>query len=320
MDYSDDEIKQIFEQWPYEFSKIRPEISICGSPERCIFRLVIEDVSGNKFVLENISKGQLEHKQKIIDTLKYLDKKGLKGVHTYLLVKGDKYIVKNKGKYWQMMPFIDGISLPRPEFINDSWRGDVLANFLVNLRSTSQDIPFFNKEEVFSLPDYITVILGQVRKNRIELIAKLAPYVDHLKDSLFNSYDKLPVSFQHGDYHPINIIWGEDKINSVIDWEFLGYKPEAYDAANLIGCIGFEHPDGLFDELVMTFISTLRKNGSLSDMSLETLSDLILATRFAWVSEWLRKKDEEMLKLELVYMNILMTKKEFIINKWLNIE
>ena len=43
----------------------------------------------------------------------------------------------------------------------------------------------------------------------------------------------------------------------------------------------------------------------LSKFSLNYLTDFVLALRFAWLSEWLRKDDEEMLELELVYWEIL---------------
>ena len=34
-------------------------------------------------------------------------------------------------------------------------------------------------------------------------------------------------------------------LRALIDWEFAGARPRLYDAANCIGCAGFEHPSGL---------------------------------------------------------------------------
>ena len=53
-----------------------------------------------------------------------------------------------------------------------------------------------------------------------------------------SAYEKMPVAFCHGDYHPLNIIWSVDDIQYVIDWEFSGYKKTIYYVPNLIGCVG----------------------------------------------------------------------------------
>lgn len=44
----------------------------------------------------------------------------------------------------------------------------------------------------------------------------------------------------------------------------------------------------------------------LSVAGWQTLPDLTLAIRFAWLSEWLRKSDTEMVSLELTYIYLLM--------------
>ena len=44
--------------------------------------------------------------------------------------------------------------------------------------------------------------------------------------------------------------------------------------------------------------------------------DFIVALRFAWLSEWLRKSDKDMIKLEQVYMLLLIENKEKLMHSW----
>jgi homoserine kinase type II len=127
----------------------------------------------------------------------------------------------------------------------------------------------------------------------------------------------MPVAFCHGDYHPMNVIWSADDIKCVIDWEFSGYKREIYDAANLIGCIGVEDPRSLTGELVKSFISDMKIARIISKISWKYLVEFIVALRFAWLSEWLRRKDTEMISLELDYMRVLIDNKNILQKTWL---
>ena len=113
------------------------------------------------------------------------------------------------------------------------------------------------------------------------------------------------MAFCHGDYHPLNIIWGAGRIRAVIDWEFMGRKPALYDIANLISCVGFEDPEALLDDLVLSFLQEVRAGGLLCPRSEAVLLDYVLGLRMAWLSEWLRKDDTQMVAMELDYMELL---------------
>jgi homoserine kinase type II len=103
----------------------------------------------------------------------------------------------------------------------------------------------------------------------------------------------------------------------VIDWEFSGYKNELYDAANLIGCVGVEDPQSLTGGLVKSFIADMKSAKIISNISWEYLVEFIVALRFAWLSEWLRQKDSEMIRLELDYMQLLIENKNSLQKVWL---
>jgi homoserine kinase type II len=44
--------------------------------------------------------------------------------------------------------------------------------------------------------------------------------------------------------------------------------------------------------------------------------EFVIAARFAWLAEWLRKRDGEMVNLELVYLKLLMDHAEMIRKTW----
>ena len=73
----------------------------------------------------------------------------------------------------------------------------------------------------------------------------------------------------------------------------------------MVSCLGIEDPECLVTGAVVDFIRTLKRSGAYDEKSFEHLPALVIAMRFAWVSEWLRKKDEEMLRLEFDYFDLL---------------
>jgi homoserine kinase type II len=156
----------------------------------------------------------------------------------------------------------------------------------------------------------------KLSRHNPELIKPLTPILTHLKQSFFEIHNTLPVALCHGDYHPLNIIWNSDGILAVIDWEFFGLKPEAYDVANMLGCLGMENPDSLSGGMAIEFLDELRAAGFMSPKSLQSLPELVLALRFAWLSEWLRKRDTQMIDLELTYMYLLMDNREKLKKIW----
>jgi homoserine kinase type II len=139
---------------------------------------------------------------------------------------------------------------------------------------------------------------------------------EHLRGGFFEKYEKLPTAFCHGDYHPLNIIWSENGIASVIDWEFCGQKIELYDVANMVSCLGMENPNTLKKQIVIDFISKLKESKVFENESWENFVDLVLAIRFAWLSEWLRFKDANMIQLEIDYMQLLLENRNFLKQLW----
>ncbi len=306
--------------WGIDLLGARPDIPICGSPERCIDRLVIEDISGELFIVEQLAPENIPRKQRIAETLFRLRQSGIETVFPYLPVKGKdgevEFIVPLSQGTWQVAPYVPGIALKRPDYVNDGWRGVALAAFLAELYEKTPALPGLRSEPPFSLTEFIENLMGRLAQHDPEVYAKTAPVHAYLKESFFPAHDSMPLRFCHGDFHPLNIVWTCIGIAAVIDWEFMGYKRELYDIANLIGCVGMENPSSLTRELVMTLLRELYRNGLLNRGDCDRLFDFVLAQRFAWLSEWLYKSDMEMVDLECVYIQLLYDRRSTLRNVW----
>jgi homoserine kinase type II len=314
--YGDEVLREIAAFWGVSFRKPLPHLMPEGSPERTVFRIVIEDESARRFVLEQIPPSSFHAKMKIIKTLEFFSTRSLARVVPYLADAQGEFIKTYKEGFWQIVPFSPGVALERSTYLYEAWRADVLAGFLVGLREKSQGIPFFAYDEVFSIKKYVHTLTAQIQRREPKIFPAVKAVVAFLERDFMNAYDTLPVAFCHGDYHPLNIVWAKDDIQAVIDWEFSGMKPEIYDAANMIGCLGMEHPSSLTADLVVNFTGKLKEAGIFSPVSWEYLVEFVVAMRFAWLSEWLRKDDREMIALELDYMELLINNRDDLRAAW----
>ncbi len=297
--------RELAERWGISFSRIRPDLIPAGSPERTVSRMVIADKREELFILEQIAPRARRIKVRIFRTLEWLAGRGMPGIVPYLSGCDGQPIQEFRGGLWQLAPFVRGVVLDRERYLHEKWRADVLARFLIDLREQSQDLPFFSDEEPFSLKTYISILVRQIEKHRAEILARVRKITGFLERDFMDLHDEMPVGFCHGDYHPLNVVWGRNDLKAVIDWEFAGMKPEIYDVANMVGCLGMEHPSSLVGDLTVSFIRTIRDADVFDPVSWGRLPEFTVALRFAWLSEWLRKEDVEMIALELDYMDLL---------------
>lgn len=114
----------------------------------------------------------------------------------------------------------------------------------------------------------------------------------------------------------MNVIWAESGLRSVLDWEFMGYKPEMFDVANMVGCAGMEYPESLLRGLVPAMLSRLREAGIFAEQSWQWFADYLLALRFAWMREWVMREEEDVINLELDLMFLLLDNREAIHKAW----
>ncbi len=257
--FSRDHLKTLAALWNVDLKKRHRNIPIQGSPERSAFRVVLEDNAGRFFVLEQIASKSLEHKKEIASALELLANAKLKRIHPYLADKNGNHVIKHKNYFWQISPFVKGEELDREKYIFEKWRGHALASFLIDLRRKSRALLPVVSCNMFSLKNYIHKLVREINFYNKDIRQEINNIGGFMEKDFMSVYELLPVAFCHGDYHPLNIIWSNDDIQYVIDWEFCGLKSELYDVANLIGCIGVENPQSLMGDLVKSFITDLRK-------------------------------------------------------------
>ncbi len=309
-------LEGIVGSWGVVLKRTRSQLMPVGSPERTLFRMVVEDDKSALYVLEQIPPATFHAKMKIIKTLEFLSGRGLSRVAPYLMGKDGQYIQKHEGGFWQMVPFLPGDVLDRRTYLYEGWRAKALSVFLVELKEKSDGIPFFTLDKRFSIKKYIYTLVAQIKLRHGAAMPSLNQVLSFLEAGFMPAHDALPVGFCHGDYHPMNIVWGKDDIRAVIDWEFAGFKPEMYDVANLVGCLGIEHPSSLRKDLVVGLMRQLKDAGIFTGASWSHFLELVVALRFAWLSEWFRKQDEEMVAMELEYMALLIDNKEELKYQW----
>ncbi|MBW2650884.1 MAG: aminoglycoside phosphotransferase family protein [Deltaproteobacteria bacterium] len=309
-------LMEVAAQYGLNVKEIREDLLLAGSPDRTESRYVVEDDRRELFVLETIHRHTRPHKQRIIDALDELFSLGIPGIHPYLRTAHQDSIIDFDGKSWQCSPYISGCELNRPGYLHEAWRGEVIADFLINLHQKASRLTLFKNEPVFSLVKFIEDFVRRLERHDPKILDSAQKALAYVSRTFFPVHDDLPVSFCHGDVHPINIIWGERNILAVIDWEFLGFKPEGYDLANLIGCLGMEHPRGLQSEFLERLLQRIFGGSIYASITWRYLFELVIATRFAWLSVWLHKKDSQMVELELDYLNLLVEHEDLLKNTW----
>jgi homoserine kinase type II len=309
-------IEDVLRLWGLQLRKIREDIPISGSPDRCLFRTVIGDKERKLYVLENLAPDIITHKKKIAQTVAFLAENGLNEVHSYLPLGKEDYITTWQNRYWQISPYVDGIPLGRPDYAFQGWRGPVLADFLIDLWEKSEEVPLFDRSQPFSIVSFNRDFLAKIRSRESQLYERVHSAAEFLEQDFAEIHDGLPIRFCHGDFHPLNVIWADTGINAVIDWEFLGYKPEIYDIAMMIGCLGMEKPQSLTGDLVFEFVKRLKDSALIDKKSWSCLFEFVLALRFAWLSDWLKRADPEMIELEAVYIQLLLDNREIFTRSW----
>ncbi len=309
-------LTDILRHWNIEFVTEHPEVPLAGSPERSLSRTVVEDSTGRRLVLEQLKPSTLARKREIAATLDYLARQRLAGVHPYFRGTDGDFIVKAAGGFWQLSPFIDSVDLSRPGYTREAWRGKVLAQFLIEMKGSAADIPFGRPGRPFSIAEFTRDLMARMSRHDPERATVVQGVFACLEQRFFPVHDRQPVCFCHGDPHPVNVLWGDGEIRGVIDWEFSGHKTELYDAALVLGCVGVEDPAALAGDMALAFIREIRTAGCFDESGFAVLPEFVMALRFAWLSEWLRKQDPEMVEMETDYILLLLDSQESLRRAW----
>lgn len=313
--------KQVFilwlkARWNFDFQCICQDIEIQGSPERSLERIVIQDKNDKLFLLEKFHKNRFELKNNIARAVEYLNNNGLAQALLYKKTDENEFLAFFEDNCFQLSRFLNSTGIKRPDYLESSIKGESFARFIQDLFKVSENIGDHVQFKLFSLKNYIYKLFDEMKMNDRDIYNHFLPFLRFLEEGFMDAHDTLPTIFCHGDLHPLNIIWDNDNIKAVIDWEFAGFKPDVYDAANLVGCAGIENPEGLGMPFVMAFLNELKKDNCMSETGRQFFPEYVLALRFAWLSEWLRRKDKDMLEMEKAYMTILVDNMDIIRQGW----
>jgi len=302
------------------FGRLREDIPLFGSPERTAYRVAFEAADGKCFIFEEVAADRLARKKAIARTLSALSLADPSlPIAPYLRHREGEHILDAGGRYFQVVPYIGGVPLDRERYLADDWRGVAVAEFLVSMRRASAKLRQNETGPIpgpFFLGTYAEELVEKIRRNDMSAIEGLVPVLKYLREAFFPRESSIPTAFCHGDYHPVNIVWADRGVAGVIDWEFSGPKAGLYDVANMVGCLGMEDPDALKGGLVVGFLRTLRSSDAFAGDDWGGFPDLLLATRFAWLSEWLRFREKSLVALETEYMNLILENREFLRRLW----
>jgi homoserine kinase type II len=292
-------------QWGIRVKTVRDEFQIQGSPERSLSRAVFADGEDRLFLLEKFAKAKFSVRDRVAKTLDHLNQNGLDRALAAEPAGSGEFLPFYEKDCFQVTRFLDSTALERPGWLSSAAIGEEMAGFLISMREASAGIAQKISYPGFSIKTYIYKLYQDMDTHNRPAHKRYLPILRFLERGFMDVHDSLTLQFCHGDFHPLNVIWDDSRIRAVIDWEFTGIKPDCYDAANLVGCAGIEHPEGLAMPMVTECLGRIRDAGIISDTGWKWFPEYILALRFAWLSEWLRKKDDEMLETELAFMNIL---------------
>jgi len=300
--YSPEIIARVLACYGLILSEVQPGVFIQGSPERAAFRTVVSVTAGARYVVEQLHPGTEIVKRTIARRVADCVAEGLPVIPYLLGIDGEAIQVCD-GLSWQVCPFPAWVALDRLTYWRDAWRGESLARVLLELYRIADARAFDGP--TFSLPTYVRDLASTIKHQQPELHTQLVPYLEWFEDVLFAQYEALPCGFCHGDPHPMNVLWGDNRIVALIDFEFSGIKPRMYDAALIVGCVGAEAPEALNGPLVTKFIDVMTENAVIDSNRKQEFFAFVAALRFAWLSEWLRREDEEMVGFELFYLEYL---------------
>lgn len=287
-----------------------------GSPERTLSRVVVEDARGELFLLEKFSENRYVLRHQVAQAVNYVHFNGLKQAAAYKKTKNGEFLPFFKNACFQVSKYHTSTTIARPQYLKSQKIGDSFARFVIRLRKTSKGIGNVVTPEPFSIKNYIYTLFRQMKEHNPDIHEMFLPVLSFLEKSFMGIHDDLPIAFCHGDLHPLNVIWNDFRIKAVIDWEFAGFKPDVYDAANLVGCAGIENPEGLGQPMVMTFLDRLKKGRFFSKKGWYCFYEYLIALRFAWLSEWLRKKDTQMIEMEAAFLKLLIDNAEILKKGW----
>ena len=212
--------------WGIRVKGVVSGAKIQGSPERSLSRAVFEDQAGRRFLLEKFSREKWEVRALVNRVLFRLARSGLsRALAPEMAGSGDVLPFFGTAAF-QVTRFLDSTELRRPQWLSSPEIGDEMAGFLVEMHRASGHILRKFSFPAFSLKAYIYKLFRDMEAHHPQAYQRYLPVRRFLEQGFMDAHDSLAVTFCHGDFHPLNVIWDNRRIRAVIDWEFTGAKPD----------------------------------------------------------------------------------------------
>jgi homoserine kinase type II len=304
--------KKILRNWHVKFAVAEE----AAEPKKNPLPVVITDADGSKWILESLSKEDYSRKLTIAETLEQIKKNGCSFIHPYQRNSLGQFTTFYGGQLCMLRPYIEGIPVQKDSWLSEGWRVDAMADFIISMRQASKRSVIHGDSKSLTIIDFVKQRTEALNRHRPEISEGLTSVFQNLETNLFPIINSLPTAFCHGNYTPMDMVWGESSIKSVGGWDYCGIKQEAYDAALFVGYIGFDMPDMLISDSTTRFISKLQEAALFSEQTWDIFFDLLITTRYGWLSKWMRTNNEKNRDLEMLYMNLLNTQRSYILKKW----
>ena len=307
---------RILRNWRLEFERARGDLPLAESPGSVAAREVLVDTTGAVWVLEEVDEESYSRKVAMAENMEMAAAPGAIPLPAYRRNTLGQFVTSCQGSPRMLRPYVEGIELDPRVWLSETWRAKALADYLINLKRSTNTSPAASDSNTFSIVEFVKGKTEALGRFRPEIERGLHPVFQALDESLFPALAEGPVGFCHGDFRPLNVIWGADSILGVVSWDFCGAKPETYDAALLVGCVGFDDPDALTGEFTTAFVHALRDAAVYAPESWNLFFDLAIALRYYRLAEWTRQNDENARDMEILYMNLLTKQKGYILKHW----
>lgn len=299
------QFKEILDLWKIEFSETVP-LNIPGSPERASDRFAIKDTKNRKFILEKHHFWNKKRKTAIATNISLLKGQGYERCQPYLMSANNQTVEEFENRCWMVQPYVENDHLKRPDYLDNGEMGRNCARRLIELKNIDSS-KLIDTVEGFCLKEHTENLLKKIEGSR-HVKKDISKILSVVRERFLPELDSVDKIFSHGDLHPLNILWKDNDVKVIIDWEFSGFRYEFTDVANLIGCLGFEHPTAFKRDFYLSLMDELDKNNYFSKKTRENIFLYVFGFRFsAWLNEWHKKNDIEMIELELDYLEILTT-------------
>jgi Ser/Thr protein kinase RdoA (MazF antagonist) len=220
--------------------------------------------------------------------------------------RGGRLFVNVQGDYYWLYEFLEGIVIERLNEARLAQLARMMASYHQtiegsNLNNGRPASDLFNRTELLrAIDDYETEI-GRNRSNRVDDIflqesARLTPILSGLDGSPHANLRRYPI---HGDINPGNLVWKDDRLTGLLDWENVSTTngPTVRDIATMLNhtCRDPRVKSQLDLERSRRFVHSYKQYHPMSDREFRLIPDLMTAGSiedFLWAF-WMLKNDPE---------------------------